>query len=84
MKNDLLKLSDALLEQVAKDGMSMLLGGGIGDVNQSINNGGTCNEINHGLACDVINNGASCAVINNKETCGKINNQAGCRLIKSF
>lgn len=47
----LVNIPNGLLEQVSKDGMSMLFGGeNSGDVNFN-------KQINHGTNCDVINNG---------------------------
>ena len=74
----LINIPNGLLEQVSKDGMSMLFGGeNSGDVNMN-------QQINHGNYCDVINNGTNCGVINNKKNCGSINNQSLCHIVRHF
>ena len=74
----LVNIPNGLLEQVSKDGMSMLFGGeNSGDVDFN-------KQINHGTNCDVINNGANCDVINNKKNCGSINNQSLCHIVRHF
>lgn len=83
----LINIPNGLLEQVSKDGMSMLFGGGNSggvDFNKQINHGANCDVINNGGTCDVINNGANCDVINNKKNCGSINNQSLCHVVRHF
>ncbi len=65
----LVNIPNGLLEQVSKDGMSMLFGGeNSGDVDFN-------KQINHGTNCDVINN---------KKKCGSINNQSLCHIVRHF
>lgn len=65
----LVNIPNGLLEQVSKDGMSMLFGGeNSGDVDFN-------KQINHGTNCDVINN---------KKNCGSINNQSLCHIVRHF
>lgn len=65
----LVNIPNGLLEQVSKDGMSMLFGGeNSGDVDFN-------KQINHGANCDVINN---------KKNCGSINNQSLCHIVRHF
>lgn len=83
----LVNIPNGLLEQVSKDGMSMLFGGeNSGDVDffKQINHGANCDVINNGGTCDVIINGANCDVINNKKNCGSINNQSLCHIVRHF
>lgn len=78
------KLPDLILNQLSKDGMSMLLGGA-GTV-ETINNStsGKCNAINHSTHCDVVNNDKHCTVINNRGNCSDINNWLSCREINKL
>lgn len=71
-------LPTEILEQIDKEGMSMLFGGGTNDSFKHINNGKNCNEINNDANCDVINNGKNCAAINNSGNCSAINNKRNC------
>ena len=65
----LVNIPNGLLEQVSKDGMSMLFGGeNSGDVDFN-------KQINHGTNCDVINN---------IKNCGSINNQSLCHIVRHF
>ena len=65
----LVNIPNGLLEQVSKDGMSMLFGGeNSGDVD-------FFKQINHGANCDVINN---------KKNCGSINNKSLCHIVRHF
>jgi len=78
------KLPDLILNQLSKDGMSMLLGGA--EIVKTINNGapGKCNAINHSTHCDVVNNDTNCTVINNRGNCSEINNLFSCSEINKF
>lgn len=77
-----LELSDELLEQVLKTGMSDLFGGSA--VLTHVNNGNHCTEINHKLHCDAINHGSNCSVINNTHNCAEINNWGNCSVINTL
>lgn len=78
------QLPELILNQLSKDGMSMLLGGA-GAV-EAINNSttGKCNAINHSTHCDVVNNDTNCTVINNRGNCSDINNLFSCREINNL
>jgi hypothetical protein len=81
----LVYIPNELLEQVSKDGMSMLFGGenfGGVDLNESLNNGLHCNVINHGSNCDTINDGTNCSSINNGVNCASVNNRSVCHIIR--
>lgn len=81
----LVNIPNELLEQVSKNGMSMLFGGenfGGVDLNESLNNGLHCNVINHGSICDTINDGTNCSSINNGVNCASVNNRSVCHIIR--
>lgn len=81
----LVNIPNELLEQVSKNGMSMLFGGenfGGVDLNESLNNGLHCNVINHGSNCDTINDGTNCSSINNGVNCASVNNRSVCHIIR--
>ncbi|MEZ3550169.1 MAG: hypothetical protein K1W02_05495 [Muribaculaceae bacterium] len=65
-----LKLSEILLDQVSKEGMSYIVGGvGQNDGLTVINTNGKCDATNSDANCAVSNNGNSCSVVNNGAEC---------------
>lgn len=75
-----------LLDQISRDGMSMLLGGGGVQLEETINNStsGKCNAINHSTHCDIVNNATNCTAINSKGNCSDVNNLFSCSEINNL